>query len=152
MVDAEVKILMDEGCEDLFPTKAHPSDAGFDLKSEQEVILRKGEVQLIPVGFKMKLPEGYEAQIRPRSGLALKEGIMIVNSPGTIDQNFLGKIMIIIRYTGKDIFSSPNTYKVNRGDKIAQMVIQKIPTISLRKVTSLEETDRGERGFGSSGK
>ena len=100
----------------------------------------------IPVGFSMELPSGYEAQIRPRSGLAAKHHITVTNSPGTVDANYRGEVKVILYNLGREPFST------QRGDRIAQMVICKLPEINLVEATELSETDRGSGGFGSSGK
>ena len=104
------------------------------------------ERSLITTGLFMELPEGYEAQIRPRSGLALKKGISIVNSPGTIDADYRGEIGIIL------INLSDADFEVNDGERICQMVINKVETISWSEVGSLEDSERGEGGFGHTGK
>lgn len=121
--------------------------AGMDLYAHvtEEVILYPGEIKLIPTGIKIALPIGYEAQIRPRSGLALNYGIGIPNSPGTIDSDYRGEIKIILTNFGKVEFS------INRGDRIAQMVINKVEIAQWNLVTSLDETERGEEGFGHTG-
>ena len=149
----EVKIMITatlyegETNEMFYPSKAHPSDAGYDLSSAAagKVFIDPGERVLIPAGFKMALPVGYEAQIRSRSGNAFKKGLVVLNSPGTIDANYRGVVGVILFNTSKE------SIEINRGDKIAQMVIQKIPAINMNMVDSLDETDRGEGGFGSTG-
>lgn len=139
-------VLRDVNC---MPVKAHNDDAGYDLKSMNEYEVNPGEQILVDAGINIKLPDDdnyiYEAQIRPRSGLALKKGITITNSPGTIDQSYIGNISVIIRNTGKEIF------KINKYDRIAQMVINKLPKTEFEIVDSLEDTNRGQNGFGSSG-
>ena len=100
----------------------------------------------IPVGFAMELPSGYEAQIRPRSGLAAKHHITVTNSPGTVDANYRGEIKAILYNLGKEPFI------IQRGDRIAQMVICELPEIELVEATELSETDRNTNGFGSTGK
>jgi dUTP pyrophosphatase len=103
------------------------------------------ERQLIPTGISISLPKGYEAQIRPRSGLALKYGITLLNSPGTIDADYRGEIKIIL------INLSNKAFKVNHGDRIAQMIISKVEKANIEIVETLDETNRGEGGFGSTG-
>ena len=142
----EVKIKLEEGCENFFPKKAHPDDAGYDLYSRIDAVLEPLSGMAIPVGFAMELPRGYEAQIRPRSGLAAKHHITVTNSPGTIDANFRGEVKAILYNLGKEPFI------IQRGDRIAQMVICKLPEIDLVEATELSETNRGSGGFGSSGK
>ena len=142
----EVKIKLENGCENFCPKKAHPDDAGYDLCSRIDAVLEPLSGMAIPVGFAMELPTGYEAQIRPRSGLAAKYHITVTNSPGTVDANYRGEIKVILYNLGKEPFI------IQRGDRIAQMVICKLPEINLIEATELSETDRGSGGFGSSGK
>ena len=142
----EVKIVMLDNCSDLFPAKAHSDDAAFDLRSRVDMELIPGRSTLVPAGFSMELPVGFEAQIRPRSGLALKHDIMLTNSPGTIDAGYRGEVGIIMFNAGKENFS------VKRGDRIAQMVICKLPEVTLTAAESLSDTVRDAGGFGSSGK
>lgn len=122
--------------------------AGMDIRAnlDTEVILLPGERKLIPTGLFIALPEGYEAQMRPRSGLALKSGISLVNTPGTIDADYRGEIGIIL------INFSTEAFKIFDGDRICQMVINKIETISWVEVEDLDETGRGEGGFGHTGR
>lgn len=143
----QVKIILrDNNC---LPIKAHESDAGYDLKSMNDYVVNPNEQVLVDTGINIGLPKEqdwiYQAQIRPRSGLALKKGITITNSPGTIDENYHGNIGVIIRNTGKESFV------INKYDKIAQMVITKIPKTELVIVDSLQDSDRGSNGFGSTG-
>jgi len=121
--------------------------SGMDLYSDvkSDVILAPGEIKLISAGIYVGIPQKYEAQIRPRSGLALKHGISIVNSPGTIDSDFRGLVGIILINLGKEPF------KVSRGDRIAQMVIKPIVQAELEEVKELDETDRAGGGFGHTG-
>ena len=142
----EVKIKLEPECSNLFPTKAHPDDAGYDLYSRIDAVLEPLSGMAIPVGFAMELPSGYEAQIRPRSGLAAKHHITVTNSPGTVDANYRGEIKAILYNLGKEPFI------IQCGDRIAQMVICKLPEIELVEATELSETDRNTNGFGSSGK
>ncbi|MBQ9804624.1 MAG: dUTP diphosphatase [Lentisphaeria bacterium] len=142
----EVKIVMLENCQDLFPAKAHCDDAAFDLRSRVDMELPPGRSTLVPAGFCMELPVGFEAQIRPRSGLALKHDIMLTNSPGTIDAGYRGEVGIIMFNAGT------RPFPVKRGDRIAQMVICQLPEVTLSAAVSLSETGRGTGGFGSSGK
>ena len=142
----DVKIKLENGCENFCPKKAHPDDAGYDLYSRIDAVLEPLSGMTIPVGFAMELPRGYEAQIRPRSGLAAKYHITVTNSPGTVDANCRGEIKAILYNLGREPFI------IQRGDRIAQMVICKLPEIELVEATELSETDRGSGGFGSSGK
>lgn len=140
-------VLRDTNC---MPTKGHHDDAGWDLRSMNDYMIKPNEQTLVDTGINIKLPEEngwiYEAQVRPRSGLALKKGITITNSPGTIDQSYTGNVGVIIRNEGKEDFI------INKYDRIAQLVITKIPVVELEVVETLEETERGAGGFGSTGK
>jgi len=121
--------------------------AGMDIRAnlETEVVLLPGERKLIPTGLFIALPAGYEAQMRPRSGLALKNGISLVNTPGTIDADYRGEIGIIL------INFSSEPFTIRDGDRICQMVIKKYETISWEECESLDETARGHGGFGHTG-
>ncbi len=141
-----VNFTMSEGCDDLIPKKAHHDDAAYDVKSRVELELVPNETTLIPTGLSLELPVGYEAQIRPRSGLSLKHSLTIVNSPGTIDAGYRGEVGIIMMNVGKSV------YNVKRGERIAQMVINKLPEIELIQVQELSASNRGTGGFGSTGK
>jgi dUTP pyrophosphatase len=121
--------------------------AGMDIRAAvaEPITLKPGERTLIPTGLQMALPTGYEAQIRPRSGLAIKKGITMLNSPGTIDADYRGEVKVIAINHGEEDFV------VNHGDRIAQMVIAPVTQLPLLEVDELDETDRGEGGFGSTG-
>ncbi len=131
------------------PIPKYMSDqaAGMDLYAcvEADETLHKGEIKLISTGIKIALPDGFEAQIRPRSGLALKHGITLVNSPGTVDADYRGEIKIIMLNVGTEDFV------IKRGERIAQMVINKIEQIQWEVVETLEESGRGAGGFGHTG-
>ena len=142
----EVKIKLEPGCGDFFPKKAHIDDAGYDLYSHIDVELAPMSGTAVPVGVVLELPSEYEAQIRPRSGLAVKHHITVTNSPGTVDANYRGEVKAILYNLGKEPFT------IKRGDRIAQMVICKLPEIELKEVAALSESDRGTGGFGSTGK
>jgi dUTP pyrophosphatase len=122
--------------------------AGMDLCAaiKQDLVLRKGELTLIPTGFAIALPRGFEAQIRPRSGLAIKYGIGLINSPGTIDTDYRGEIKVALINLGS------RSYTFHRGDRIAQMVIKKVYFARLDIVTELDQTQRDTGGFGHTGK
>lgn len=129
------------------PKYASEGAAGLDLFSIEERVITSGEAELISVGFCMELKKGYEAQIRPRSGLALKHGITVLNSPGTIDSDYRGEVKVLLINFGSEDF------KVMRGDRIAQMVIAKATqAIILEELETLTPTNRGSGGFGSTGK
>lgn len=121
--------------------------AGMDIRAavETPIVIKPGERTLIPTGLQMALPEGYEAQIRPRSGLAIRNGITMLNTPGTIDADYRGEVKVIAINHGEEEFV------VNHGDRIAQMVIAPVTQLPLLEVEALDETDRGEGGFGSTG-
>lgn len=140
-----VKFSMREGCEDLKPAKAHPDDAAFDIKARVDMELPPGRSQLVPTGLFIELPPGFEAQIRPRSGLALKHDLTLTNTPGTIDAGYRGEVGIIMYNHGQ------NPFHVKRGERIAQMVIAELPDVSFVYSPSLSESTRGSGGFGSTG-
>lgn len=142
----EIKIKMEKGAEDLFPVKAHSGDAAWDLRSRTAMELPVGRSTLVPTGVFIELPVNYEAQIRPRSGLALKHDLMLTNSPGTVDSGYRGEVGVIMYNGGK------TPYKIERGDRIAQMVICRLPEVTLTSADDLSSSDRGTGGFGSSGK
>lgn len=129
------------------PTYATPHSAGIDLRAflNQSVVIRPFERKLIPTGLYMELPDGYEAQIRPRSGLALKKGITVLNSPGTIDADYRGEIGVIL------VNVSTEDFIVEDGERIAQMVISNYVQVTWELVERLGETDRGAGGFGHTG-
>ncbi len=127
------------------PVYANPGDAGMDLYAIGTNVIASGERQLVRTGISIELPSGTEAQIRPKSGLALKTGLTVLNAPGTIDEGYRGEIgVILINHGYNTIIIKPNT-------KIAQMVIAPIIRCTVQKVTELSDTVRGEGGFGSTG-
>ncbi len=128
------------------PTYAHEGDSGVDLYSIDNVIVNPHETALIHTGIAITIPQGYEGCVRPRSGLALKQSITVLNSPGTIDSNYRGEVCVIIHNA-----SSHKYMDIHAGDRIAQMVIQKVPRVNFVEVGSLDSTDRGTDGFGSTG-
>ncbi|MEG0296260.1 MAG: dUTP diphosphatase [Clostridium sp.] len=128
------------------PFSAHKGDAGLDLFSVEEKVINSGEFTLIKTGIKIELPEQTEAQVRPRSGLALKHGVTVLNTPGTIDEGYRGEVGVILINHGKEAFT------VEKGMKIAQMIIKPIWYVDSVEVDVLSETSRGEGGFGSTGK
>ncbi|WP_250227486.1 dUTP diphosphatase [Anaeropeptidivorans aminofermentans] len=121
--------------------------AGMDLYANvtEDTLIKPGDIKLVPTGIKISIPEGYEAQIRPRSGLALKYGISMVNAPGTIDSDYRGEINVILINFGKEDFI------VKRGERIAQMVINKVEVVNFTETDALDETERGAGGFGHTG-
>jgi len=128
------------------PRYAHFNDAGLDLFAVEEVLIKASETALIKTGIQIELPIQTEAQIRPRSGLALKNGITVLNTPGTIDEGYRGEIGIIL------INHSKEDFLVEKGMKIAQMVIKPVWQVEVSEVEELSESIRGEGGFGSTGK
>ena len=143
-----IKIKRKSGCEDLpLPQYVTEGSSGLDLYADVDgqVVLEPGQIKLVSAGIYVSIPKGYEAQVRPRSGLALKHGIGIVNSPGTIDSDYRGLVGIILINLG------PAPFVIKRKDRIAQMVIQKVTRARLDVVEELDETVRSAGGFGSSG-
>lgn len=140
-----VRFRMQPGDEDLQPRKAHVDDAAYDLRARVEVALPPGEVVLVPTGLFLELPVGFEAQVRPRSGLALKQAVTVLNTPGTIDAGYRGEVGVILFNAGREAF------QVQRGDRVAQMVIQKLPEVVLEAAADLASSTRGSGGFGSTG-
>ena len=148
MRNLEVKIL-DSGFGLPLPKYETEGAAGLDLfaatKEDTKIIIPPRKAEMIPTGIAISVPPGYEAQIRPRSGLAAKNGITVLNSPGTIDSDYRGEILVmLINHSNKD-------FEILRGMRIAQMVISKIEQFNLISVDELDATDRGKDGFGSTG-
>ena len=128
------------------PTYATAGAAGLDLRADAPVVLAPGERGLVPTGLAIAVPEGYEAQVRPRSGLALRDGITCLNSPGTIDSDYRGEVSVILANLGQKPVS------IARGDRIAQMVIAPVARAELVESAALPDTSRGAGGFGHTGK
>lgn len=129
----------------ILPNYAHPEDAGMDIYSNEEKIIPARSWGLVKTGFSMELPTGYEAQVRSKSGLTLKSGLIVLNSPGTIDENYRGEVGVILMNVAE------TDYKVEKHQKIAQMVINKVEHFKTIEVTQISTSDRGEGGFGSTG-
>lgn len=129
----------------VLPKQARAGDAGMDLSSVEEKVLLPGEFALIKTGIQIELPEGTEAQVRPRSGLALKNGITCLNSPGTIDAGYRGEVGVIL------INHSKVPFHIEKQMRIAQLVVQYVPQVFIEEVDELSDSERGEQGFGSSG-
>ena len=129
------------------PTRMTEHAAGFDLAAAvaTPLTLQPGDIKLIPCGFSMAIPHGYEAQVRPRSGLASRHGITMINAPGTIDSDYRGEVQVPLINLGKAPFT------VERGMRIAQMLILPVPMAQIIEVDDLDETERGQRGFGHTG-
>lgn len=129
----------------VLPAYAHPSDAGMDIRSVEELTIPVGKKALVHTGLVVNLPPAYEAQVRPRSGLALKAGVTVLNTPGTIDAGYRGEIGVILINLGE------NDFEVKKGDRIAQLVIAPVTQPTVVEATEIDETDRGSGGFGSTG-
>ena len=129
------------------PTRMTAQAAGFDLPAAvaEPVTLRPGEIRLVPCGFAMALPPGYEAQVRPRSGIASRHGVTLVNAPGTIDSDYRGEVQVPLINLGRADFT------VERGMRVAQMLVLPVPPVRLIEVDELDATDRGAGGFGHTG-
>ena len=127
------------------PAYAHQDDAGMDLQSVEDCIVPRGGRRLVRTGLQMELPPGFDAQVRPRSGLALKHGITVLNTPGTIDAGYRGEVGVILANFGDADFS------VAKGDRIAQMVVAPVLRAEIAETDALDCTDRGTGGFGSTG-
>ena len=128
------------------PTRQTPQSAGLDLYANISTTISKGERALVPTGIRVALPFGYEAQVRPRSGLALKHGITVLNTPGTVDADYRGELSVLLINHGTEDF------QVKRGDRIAQLVIAKVEMIEFQEVDELPDTQRGDGGYGSTGR
>lgn len=159
----------------VIPHYAHGGDAGFDLVAVEDVVITPGETKAIPLGLAFEIPEGYEMQIRPRSGLSLKTKLRVANSPGTVDCSYRGEVKVIFHNAAQEYRNSffqkvtgdclyldgtkfgkhgdftHETYLIRKGDRIAQGVIQRLPTVELIEVDELSNSERGEDGFGSTG-
>lgn len=128
------------------PSRGTPHAVGYDVRASEAAVLAPGEIRLVGTGFAIELPDHLECQVRPRSGLALRHGITMPNSPGTIDPDYRGELRIILQNLGAD------TVRIERGERIAQLVFARFETPDLVEVEALSETSRGEGGFGSTGK
>ena len=147
MEKIELKIIKPDNYDLPLPAYETNGSSGMDIRAwlKEDMVLAPGEIRLVPTGLSISIPLGYEAQIRPRSGLALKHGIGMINSPGTIDSDYRGEIGIIMTNYGKKPFT------VRCGDRIAQMVIARVCHARIQVVDDLDSTDRGDGGFGHSG-
>lgn len=128
------------------PARATPHAAGYDVRSAEGVRLEPGEIRLVATGLVMELPPGLECQVRPRSGLALRHGITLPNSPGTIDPDYRGELKVILQNTGSE------PVELARGERIAQLVFARFETPAVEETSHLSDTARGEGGFGSTGR
>jgi len=144
MIKIEIKLL-DEGIP--LPCYQHEGDAGLDLPSRVDYVLEPGERAMIPTGIAVAIPQGYAGFVLPRSGLASRHGIALVNSPGLIDSGYRGEVAIVMINTDRH-----KSFEIKRGDRIAQLVIQQVVEATTVQVSGLDETARGSGGFGSTGK
>jgi len=145
---AEVLVRRLPGAEDLpLPARATEHAAGFDLRArvDEELELRPGGRALVPTGIAIALPEGFEAQVRPRSGLALRHGLTLLNSPGTVDADYRGEIGVVLVNHGQE------PVRIRRGERVAQLVVQRLPRVRLGEVSVLPASERGAGGFGHTG-
>ncbi len=131
---------------DRLPAYAHPGDAGADLRSTEHLVLEPGERVLVSTGVSFAMPDGYVAFVVPRSGLATKHGITVVNSPGTVDAGYRGEVKVTLLNTDKS-----EAYEINPGDRIAQVIFMQVSRANFIQVEKLPGSDRGESGFGSTG-
>ncbi|RYG46466.1 dUTP diphosphatase [bacterium] len=138
-----IPLVLDEGASP--PTYATPGAAGMDVRCMEAFALAPGEQKAVPTGLRFAVPEGYEIQARPRSGLAMKHGIAMVNAPGTIDSDFRGEVQVLLINLGSDVVT------FDKGDRIAQFVLCPVARCDWKRVDRLEESERGEGGFGSTG-
>ena len=129
----------------VLPAYAHPGDAGMDIRSVDDLEIAPGTRALVHTGLVMILPPGWEAQVRPRSGLALKHGVTVLNTPGTIDAGYRGEVGVILANFGNAPFA------VKKGDRIAQVVVAPVTTAAIEETDVVDDTDRGGGGFGSTG-
>ncbi|KAA9393454.1 dUTP diphosphatase [Kocuria coralli] len=129
------------------PAHARPGDAGMDLRARTDVVLQPGQRALIPTGIAIAVPAGWAGFVNPRSGLAAKHGITVVNAPGTVDSGYRGEIKVTLLNT-----DLTEAFEISRGDRIAQLVLQRVAVVDVVEVDQLDETERGRQGFGSSGR
>lgn len=146
MSDVEILLhQLDPGLEP--PSYAHPGDAGADLRSAEEFVLEPGERRLVPTGIAVAVPDGYAAFVHPRSGLAARHGLSIVNTPGTVDAGYRGEISVCLVNTDRT-----QSVRIARGDRIAQLVVQPVSRATFRAVPQLPDSVRGSGGYGSTGR
>ena len=149
MKSVEIHLLRSPGSEDLpLPEYQTPGSSGLDLHAavKEPVALKPGEVRQIPTGIRVAIPAGYEGQVRPRSGLALRHSIGLVNSPGTVDSDYRGEVGVLLINFGKEPFV------IRRGDRIAQLVVARVEKVEFVEVRELESSRRNDGGFGSTGR
>lgn len=146
MKKIQVRVVREEGA--ILPKYETEGSAGLDVKAniKEPILLKSLERVLVPTGLKIAIPEGYEVQVRPRSGLAIKHGITMLNSPGTVDSDYRGELKVIAVNLSKD------DYTIEPNERIAQLVLNKVEQMEFIEVETLDETERGEGGFGHTGK
>ena len=127
-------------------------DSGYDIRAAEEKVIKPGEIVLIPTGIYMAIPKGLEGQVRSRSGLAAKHGVHVLNQPGTIDASYRGEVKVLLHHEMLLHYTEEDAYTVADGERIAQIVFQKVPQTFLSQVGDLDATDRGADGFGSTGR
>lgn len=142
-MNLDVLIIAEAGFE---PSYAKPGDAGADLRSTETLILEPGKRALVKTGVKIAMPDGYVGLVHPRSGLAAKHGITVLNTPGTVDAGYRGELMVTL------INLSDEDFQITRGDRIAQLVFQRVERATFHPVQELPESSRGDSGFGSTGR
>jgi dUTP pyrophosphatase len=141
----KIKLLREDA---FIPTRGSEKASGLDLYAVEDITILQGETKLIKTGVVFGIPEGFEVQIRPRSGLSLKTGLIVKNSPGTVDQDYTGECAVIMHF----LVCGVGSYDIKRGDRIAQAVLCPVIIPEVEVVTELEETERGSGGFGHTGK
>ncbi|MEY4409369.1 MAG: dUTP diphosphatase [Actinomycetota bacterium] len=142
-MNLDVLLIAEPGFE---PSYAKPGDAGADLRSTESLTLAPGQRALVKTGVRIAMPDGYVGLVHPRSGLAAKHGITVLNTPGTVDAGYRGELMVTL------INTSDEEFQITRGDRIAQLLFQRVERATFHPVTELPESARGETGFGSSGR
>lgn len=140
-----VKVKVINKSSNPLPVYKTPGSAGMDVASSQDLILHPGFVIAVPTGLYFEIPDGYEIQVRSRSGLAYKSGVFVINSPGTIDSDYRGEIKVLLTSVNSEPF------EIKEGDRIGQIVLQPVTRIQFEEAEELEETERGDGGFGSTG-
>jgi dUTP diphosphatase len=147
-IPIKIKRLSEDYLDIPLPTYSTTGSAGLDVRAavEDEMKIEKGKIALVPTGFSVEIPDGFEIQVRPRSGLALKHGIGLLNSPGTIDSDYRGEVKIILINLGEE------DYFIKRGERIAQLIISKVYKAQLIESDELQVTERNDGGFGHTGK
>jgi len=148
----KIKVKIINKSDNPLPEYKKLGDAGMDVRAMYAMAIKGNETAMVNTGLYMEIPEGYSANVCPRSGLAAKYGITVLNAPGIIDENYRGEIMIILHNTKpQGTKSESNTFQIQKGDRIAQLVLQKVPKIEWEEVNELSKTDRGVGGIGHTG-